>query len=105
LFFLLARTFRSRTRGYLNNNAISRFTRGNRNNRGQRTGNNNNYNNNNFNRSNRGRGRPNFNRGRGRGRNNNTNNKNVSKETLDTDLEKYMAQTKMDNDSIDMNAV
>jgi hypothetical protein len=51
---LLARTFRSRTRGYLNNNTISRFTRGgNRNknnNRGRRYGNNNNNNNNNFNR-------------------------------------------------------
>jgi len=82
------RTFRSRTRGYLNNNTISRFTRGNgnrnRNNRGQRNGNNN-YNNNN--------------------NNNNNNNKNISKETLDTDLDKYMAQTKIENDSIDMNAV
>jgi hypothetical protein len=53
---ILARTFRPRTRGYLNNNQISRFTPGNRNrynynnnnNRGRR--NNNNNNNNNFNR-------------------------------------------------------
>ncbi len=56
-----------------------------------------------FFRTNRGRGRKNFNRG-GRGRNNN-NNKNISKEGLDTDLDKYMAQTKLENDSIDMNAV
>jgi len=104
------RTFRPRTRGYLNNNAISRFTRENRNrnNRGRRGGNNyNNYNNNNnFNRSNRGRGRKNFNRGRG-GRNNNTNNnnRNISKESLDTDLDKYMARTNIESDSVDMNAV
>jgi hypothetical protein len=47
-FLLLARIFHSRTRGYLNNNTISRFTRGNRNrnNQGRRNGNNNN----NFNR-------------------------------------------------------
>ena len=60
IYIILARTFRSRTRGYLNNNAISRFSgyaaRGNRNNRGgggrgggqqqqqQRNGNNFNYN-------------------------------------------------------------
>jgi hypothetical protein len=97
------RTFRSRTRGYLNNNAISRFTRGNRNrnNRGRWNNNNNNFN---FNRNNRGRGGKNFNRGRG-GRGRNNNNKNVSKESLDTDLDKYMAHTKIENDSIDMNAV
>ena len=55
---ILARTFRPRTRGYLNNNQISRFTRGNRNrynyvnnnnnnnnnNRGRRNNNNNNFN-------------------------------------------------------------
>jgi len=104
------RTFRPRTRGYLNNNSISRFTRGNRNrnnNRGRRGGGGNN--NNNFNRFNRGRGRRNFNnrgRGRGRGRNNQNNNKNFTKESLDTDLDKYMAQTNIGgNDSIDMNAV
>jgi len=97
------RTFHSRTRGYLNNNAISRFTRGNRNRNNNRGGRRNN--NNNFNRTNnRGRGRKNFNRGGGRGRNNN-NNKNVSKESLDTDLDKYMQQTKLETDSIDMNAV
>ncbi len=55
LILILARTFRSRTRGYLNNNTISRFsnysTRGNRNTntRGRRNGNNN-TNNKNFNR-------------------------------------------------------
>lgn len=51
---ILARTFRPRTRGYLNNNTISRFSgyapRGNKNNRGRRGNGNNNYNNNNFNR-------------------------------------------------------
>jgi hypothetical protein len=102
------RTFRPRTRGYLNNNQISRFTRGNRyrtnnnnnNNRGRR-----NNNNNNFNRQNRGRGRGNFNRGRGRGRGQNNNNRNVSKESLDTDLDKYMAHTKIENDAVEMNAV
>ncbi|CAF1334980.1 unnamed protein product [Adineta steineri] len=115
------RTFRSRTRGYLNNNAISRFSNfsprgGNRNmnnNRGRRIGNNNSIKtNNNFIRSNRGRGTKNFSRGgrgggRGRNNNNNTNknNTNVSKASLDTDLDKYMAQTKIENDSIDMNAV
>jgi hypothetical protein len=57
-----------------------------------------------FFRSNRGRGGKNFNRGRGR-INNNKNNKNVSKETLDTDIDKYMAHTKTENDSVDMNAI
>ncbi|UJR22152.1 hypothetical protein I4U23_025216 [Adineta vaga] len=105
------RTFRPRTRGYLNNNNISRFSnyssRGNRNNRGQRNGNNNN-----FNRTNRGRGgaggggKNSNNRGRGRNnRNSNNNNRNVSKQTLDNDLDKYMSQTKLENDSVDMNAV
>lgn len=104
------RTLRPRTRGYLNNNNISRLsnysTRGqnrNKNNRGGRYGNNNN--NNNSNRSNRGRGGKNTTRGRGRNNNNNNNNRNVSKETLDTDLDKYMSQTKIDSDSVDMNAV
>jgi hypothetical protein len=56
-------------------------------------------------RQNRGRGN-NFNRGRGRGRNtNNTNNRNVSKESLDTELDKYMSQTKIENDAVEMNAV
>lgn len=109
------RTFRSRTRGYLNNNAVSRFSgyasRGNRlkNNRGRRGGNNNN---NNFNRSNRGRGGPNTNnrggRGRGRGNrgaNNNNNNRNVTKESLDSELDNYMAQTKLDPESNEMDAV
>ncbi|CAF1149621.1 unnamed protein product [Rotaria sordida] len=103
------RTFRSRTRGYLNNNTISRYSgysmRGNKNNRGRRyANNNNNYNNNNrnFNRSNRGRFGKNPNRGRGR---NNNNNKNLTRETLDTDLDKYMAQTKIENDSVDMNLI
>lgn len=102
------RTFRPRTRGYLNNNNISRFSgynpRGNKNNRGRRYGNNNNNNNNNFNRSNRGRPGKNFNRGRGRN-NNNNNNRNLSKETLDNDLDKYMAQTKLENDSVEMSAI
>jgi len=111
------RVFRSRTRGYLNNNTISRmggFSR-----RGNRT-NNNIINNNNNNRGrrfqtrpNRGRGNKNFSRGRGNNRrnnnnnnnNNNTNKSNVSKETLDNDLEKYMAQTKLDNEAIEMNAI
>ncbi len=57
-----------------------------------------------FVRSNRGRGGKNFNRGRGR-INNNSNNRNVSKEGLDTDLDKYMAQKNLGNDSVDMNAV
>jgi hypothetical protein len=65
-------------------------------------------------RPNRGRGgNKNFTRGRGNGRNNNrrnnnnnnNNNPNFTKETLDNDLEKYMAQTKLDNDSVDMNAI
>jgi len=117
------RTFRSRTRGYLNNNAVSRFSgyapRGNplRNNRGRRGGNNNN-NNNNFNRSNRGRGGPNTNNrggpntnnrgGRGRGRGNrgmNNNNRNLTKESLDSELDNYMAQTKLDPESNEMDAV
>lgn len=58
-----------------------------------------------FIRSNRGRYGKNSNRGRGRNNNNNNNNKNVSKESLDTDLDKYMAQTKLENDSVDMNAI
>jgi len=113
------RIFRSQTRGYLNNKTISRvggFSR---------RGNNNNNNNNNNrvrrfpNRPNRGRGRggnQNFNRNRGRGGNqkftrgrgngrNNNNNVNVTKEYLDNELESYMAQTKIDNDSIEMNAI
>ena len=125
LSLLLARTFRNRTRGFLNNNAIGRFTRGNRNNiiRGRRNNNYNNYNNNNNNNNNfnRGRGRGNFNRGRGRGQgqgqgrgrgrgrgqnnNNRNNNPNLSKENLDSDLDKYMSQTKIGNDGIDMDAV
>ena len=56
-------------------------------------------------RSNRGRGGPAGNRGRGSRRNNNTGNRNVTKEGLDSDLDKYMAQTKLENDSIEMNAV
>jgi hypothetical protein len=64
-------------------------------------------------RQNRGRGRgignKTFTRGRGgNGRNNNNrkaNNTNFTKETLDNDLEKYMAHTTLDNDSVDMNAV
>ncbi len=56
-------------------------------------------------RQNRGRGRGNFNRGRGRGRGQNNNNRNVSKEGLDTDLDKYMAQNKLENDAVEMNAV
>ena len=57
-------------------------------------------------RQNRGRGgRGNFNRGRGRGRGQNNNNRNISKEGLDTDLDKYMAQTKLENDAVEMNAV
>ncbi|CAF2836781.1 unnamed protein product [Rotaria sp. Silwood2] len=100
-----ARAFRPRTRGYLNNNTISRYSgysmRGNRNNRGRRNTNNNN----NFNRSNRGRFGKNSNRGRGRNNNNNNNNKNFTKESLDTDIDKYMAQTKIENDSIEMNAI
>ncbi|CAF1513951.1 unnamed protein product [Rotaria sordida] len=102
------RTFRPRTRGYLNNNTISRYSgylmRGNKNNRGRRNANNNN--NNNFNRSNRGRFGKNFNRGRGRNNNNNNNNnRNITRESLDTDLDKYMAQTKIENDSVDMNLI
>ncbi|CAF1068854.1 unnamed protein product [Adineta ricciae] len=106
------RIFRSKRRGFLNNNIGGRFggfqRRGNNNNQGRRFGN----------RPNRGRGgnrgggRGNkaFSRGRGNGRNNNRNNNNnnnanVSKETLDNDLDKYMAQTKLDADSVDMNAV
>ena len=48
-----------------------------------------------------------FTRGRGNGRNNNrkNNNTNFTKETLDNELEKYMAQTKIDNDSIQMNTI
>lgn len=64
-------------------------------------------------RSNRGRGGPNTNnrggRGRGRGNrgmnNNNNNNRNVTKESLDTELDKYMAQTKLDPENNDMDAV
>ncbi|CAF1015246.1 unnamed protein product [Adineta steineri] len=106
------RIFRSQKRGYLNNNTRGRFGGF------QRRGNNNNYNNNNNNnqgrrfgnRPNRGRGRGgngngNRNFTRGRGGNNRNNNTNFSKETLDNDLEKYMSQTKIDNDSIDMNAI
>jgi len=100
------RIFRPRTRGYLNNNAISRVSGF------SRRGNNKNKNNNNNrgrrfqNRPNRGRGNKNFTRGRGNGRNNNrkNNNANFTKESLDNDLEKYMAQTKLDNESIEMNA-
>jgi hypothetical protein len=59
-----------------------------------------------FVRSYRGRGKKNFNRGRGRNNNNNNNrNTNISKESLDTELDNYMASTKIENDSIDMNAV
>ncbi|CAF0727720.1 unnamed protein product [Rotaria sordida] len=103
------RIFRSRTRGYLNNNTISRFSgfnrRGNnnKNNRGRRFGN----------RPNRGRpnANRNFMRGRGNGRNqnrnknNNKNNINLTKENLDNDLEKYMAKTNIDNNSIEMNTI
>lgn len=116
------RTFRSRTRGYLNNNAVSRFSgyssRGNRlkynnnnnnNNRGRRGGNNNRGNNNNFNRSNRGRGGPNTNNRGGRGNrrmnNNNNNNRNVTKEVLDNDLDKYMSNAKLDPETNEMDAV
>jgi hypothetical protein len=57
----------------------------------------------------RGGGNKNFNRGRGNRRNNNrknnNNNVNFTKESLDNDLEKYMAQTKIDSDSVDMNAI
>lgn len=99
------RIFRSRTRGYLNNNSISRFSgfskRGNnnKNNRGRRFGN----------RPNRGRGgNKNFTRGRGNRRNNNNNNRNnnvnITKQGLDDDIEKYMARQKLDNDSIEMTA-
>ena len=137
---ILARTFRSQTRGYLNNNAISRFsgysTRGNRNNtiRGRRgaggVGNNNSNNNkpfvryeeremlvvrlqssSPFSRAGRGRGRGRGGaintRGRGgrRGNNNNPTNRNVTKESLDSEIDKYMASTKLDNDSVEMNAV
>jgi hypothetical protein len=101
------RIFRSQTRGYLNNNTISRVSGYSR-----RGNNNNNYNNRGRrfqNRPNRGRGgNKNFNRGRGNGRNNNrrnNNNPNFTKETLDNELEKYMAQTKLDNDSVDMNTI
>ncbi|CAF0958397.1 unnamed protein product [Rotaria magnacalcarata] len=110
------RTFRPRTRGYLNNNTMSRYggfsRRGNMNNRGRggvggraanRGGGRRNGNNNNFNRpNNRGRFGNNSNRG-GRGRMNN--NKNLTKESLDTEIDKYMAQTKIENDSIEMNAI
>ncbi|CAF2597752.1 unnamed protein product [Rotaria sp. Silwood2] len=109
------RIFRSRTRGYLNNDTISRFSgftrRGNnnnKNNRGRRFGN----------RSNRGRpnGNKNFMRGRGNGRNqnqnqnrnrnkNNNNNTNFTKEILDSDLDKYMAKANIDNNSIEMNTI
>ena len=66
-----------------------------------------------FTRPNRGRGSGNKNYIRGRGNrrnnnrknNNNNNNNNYTKESLDNDLEKYMAQTKIDSDSIDMNAM
>jgi len=103
------RIFRPRTRGYLNNNVISRISGF------SRRGNNKykNYNNNNRgrrfqNRPNRGRGNKNFTKRRGNGRNNNrknNNNTNLTKENLDNDLEKYMAQTKLDNDSVEMNAI
>lgn len=78
---------------------ISRVNRNsnNNNNRGKRFGNNNNRTR--FNRSNR--GKPNGQRARPPA---NTK-RNVSKETLDSDLDKYMSQTKIENDSVDMNAV
>ncbi|CAF0845324.1 unnamed protein product [Adineta ricciae] len=98
------RAFRPRTRGYLNNNAISRISnyssRGNRNNRGRRNGNPSNKNN--FNRSNGNRGGKNVNN-RGRARNNP--NRNVTKEGLDNELEKYMSHAKLENEAVDMNAV
>jgi len=61
-------------------------------------------------RPNRGRGNRGFNRGRGNNnrRNNNNNNNNnpkFTKETLDNDLEKYMAQTKLDNEAAEMSTV
>ncbi len=64
-------------------------------------------------RPNRGRGNKNVTRGRGNNRRNNNNNNNnnksnkpnVTKANLDDDLEKYMAQTKLDNEAIEMNAV
>lgn len=59
-------------------------------------------------RPNRGRGNRGFNRGRGNNRRNNNNNNNnpkFTKETLDNDLEKYMAHTKLDNESAEMSTV
>jgi len=109
------RIFRSRTRGYLNNNVISRASgfnrkRGNNNNNNYNNNNNNNRNRRFQNRPNRGRGNRGFNRGRGNNnrRNNNNNNNNnpkFTKETLDNDLEKYMAQTKLDNEAAEMSTV
>ena len=60
-----------------------------------------------FRRSNRGRwnGNKNFQRRRGNNRTNMNNNVNYTKESLDHDLENYMAQTKLDNDSNDMNTI
>ncbi|CAF3229963.1 unnamed protein product [Rotaria socialis] len=106
------RVFHSRTRGYLNNNTVSRFGGY------SRRGSNNNKINNNNNRGRRfgnkqTRGRPggnkNVTRGRGNGRNqnrkNNNNNTSLTKETLDNDIESYMAKTNIDNSSMDINAV
>ena len=53
----------------------------------------------------RGRGGQNIQRG-GRGnRRGNNNNRNITKESLDTEIDKYMASTKLENDSVEMNAV
>lgn len=55
----------------------------------------------------RGRGGQNIQRG-GRGNrrgNNNNNSRNITKESLDTEIDKYMASTKLENDSVEMNAV
>jgi len=118
--------FRKRTRGYLNNSTVSRFTGNKNNNRQgggrfqQRGGGNPNKINRGsmiFRRGGGGGNRNNPTRGRGGGaRNmrggknkNNSNNintgGNVTKQSLDDDLEHYMAQTKLDTESFDMNAV
>lgn len=113
------RTFRSRTRGFLNNEFIGRVTgnqqRGNRfrPNRGRVSF----SRNKNFNRPNRARGgRINNRGGRGFNRNRNNNNQNnnnssnnpkqnVTREKLDDDLDQYMSKTKLDEESGAMDAV
>ena len=56
-------------------------------------------------RQNRGRGGPNNYRGRGnRGRNNGAK-QNPTKESLDNDLDSYMAKTKIENDTNQMDAI